>query len=146
MISIFSWIRSNIHLRNKFNIKQQLPLSCFAFYHGPKHGNKASFFTQNSRKQPYLKIAKLKCMSSSVLNNFLYILCANGLCLCWSPTTCSLWKNYFHNKIFLELEWCLLLTLYMYLQLNKGKFISDLGLFLAQYFGKLHLDVLNEFL
>ena len=34
----------------------------------------------------------------------------------------------------------------MYLQLNKGKFISNLGPFLAQYFGKLQLDVLNEFL
>ena len=76
----------------------------------------------------------------------MYILYANGLCLCWSPTNSSLWKNYFDNKIFLELKWCLLLTLYMYLQLNKSKFIKNLGLFLAQYFGKLHLGVLNEFL
>ena len=36
--------------------------------------------------------------------------------------------------------------MYMYLQLNDGKFIKNLGLSLAQYFGKLHLDVLNKFL
>jgi len=36
-----------------------------------------------------------------------------------------------------------MLLLTLYLQLNKDKF---LGIFFVQYFGKLHLAVLNEFL
>ena len=142
MTSIVSWNRSKNHSHDKLNGKQQLHWSCSAFITSNMGKNTAtkSLSARKTAENSHVWKSPYNALQAQ------YWINVGHVCQWIVSLLMPYWfklQNYFDNTYLLELEWwCCWHYIYNWIEINVSKFLG----FFVWYFGKLHLDVLNELL
>ena len=139
--SIFSRSRSKNHSHNKLNRKKLSLWSCFAFVTRNIDQNTAtkSLYAHKTAENSHSWKSPYNALQAQYWINVHHV-CQEIVSLL-IPYWFKLQNGYFDNKYFWSDD-CWWRYIYNWININVSKFLG----FFVRYFGKLHLDVLNEFL